>query len=633
MNAKTEIVRKSVRKWLSANRQWCIPVYQRRYAWGDTAGGNSRTEYGPTRMFWEDLKRQADKYRSRKDESVPVKPHYFGAVLVESQHNPQAVTDIVPYDVVDGQQRLTTISIAMLALIDVAHAKISTGDTEELMETLAKYLFVDDEKTEPRLKPRNLDIEHYENLLEVYPDYQRSENVDSDTKPADSKIGGAHKLFKDMFRKWMDEDNHDVHAEKLVESLRDALLDGFEFVVIPLQKDVDNAQLVFEAMNKAALPLTTFDLIRNNVLYRANQAYGAGGDQRIFKSKNWRQFELDFWNDNAGTRRYTHIEQYVARMLIAKRHKPLDPGHLNQVVSAYRDYADGLQRAGVRIEREVERISEYVPTYKYLVGKTNENPLGEGFEFGYFKSDVGSVGVLLPVIFIITNLTIDNAAKQRMILLLESWYVRRCLAYGITAAGRGYNNLVPTICKNLNAEKNYASLSGMLRQSEDYRNFPGDGDIAARLQKFNFYELKKMARYIFERIVRHKTSATQNLRRDILGLQIDHIMPQSWAESAEWASVLPSDYDETSVKEKINTIGNLTPMEQGLNAGKGNRAYAGNEPDPDKKIYARNWLLKSDLSLTREVAETYEQWNLETIDARTKELAKIICEIWPYDID
>ncbi len=608
-NQTHNIYRKTVREWLSMPYKWRIPVYQRHYAW------DAEEDFGPTQSFWEVVEEQAKKRLLAKSpgDKQP-HPHYFGAILVENK--PEPLSSVQLYDVVDGQQRLTTLNVVLFSLIGLAAQK---GHKKKVKDELAEYIFSDpspDKRKNPKLVPTNFDKDQYENLLYHVYDESKPKKRNRSEQYDKSMVVRACRFFNLCFERFA-ENNHKEDIEILIKVLQDTILDGFAFVVIPLE-ETDEAQKVFEALNNTSQPLTTFDLIRNNIFYRADKEE-RGLDEKLFKSETWQQFEVPFWeeftNKKGGDK---HIEVYIARMLVAKQEEFI---LFKSIYRSYKDFANNNPNI-MGVEQEIDFISEYVDVYKYLVGETNKNPVSKNFDFGYFKSHHLLTTVFLPVIFIIATCESIPEEKQRMIKLLESWYMRRsvCNLMG------DYNKQAPKLCKKLGSKPNYSKLDDFLKESDDdTRTFPRTERVESILYGLNFYARKKIAKHVFENIVWHTTSETRNERRDIKGLTIDHIIPQSWEESEDWRNVL-SAYDEGTITTKIHTIGNLTPMSRGTNSGKSNLPWI-----IENGKGARCWLKESDLQMTRDLAEE-KSWTIKDIDERTKKLAKIICEIWPYDI-
>ena len=602
--------RKTVGEWLSKPYEWRIPVYQRHYAWNPDDG------FGPTQLFWEIVEEQACKRLNKKN----VDPHYFGAILVENKNNRDEFPNIHMYDVVDGQQRLTTINVAMFAIIGVASQLDYRG---KVQGKLAKYIFngsSPDAREQPKLAPTNFDRTQFSNLLCSAFD-QEQLNQDDNERAQQSKIVQACNFFKEQFKEFIETRGNDNELAA-IDALIDTIVDGFELVLIPLKK-TDEAQKVFESLNNTATPLTTFDLIRNNIFYRADKAE-TGLDVRLFNSDRWMQFEDPFWEKKHGQRKdgNTHVEAYMARMLMAKRKRFL-PLSRNSIFKEYKDFANLEGCKALDVKTEIKTISEYVDTYKYLVGESNRNPLGADFEFGYFLFTWCKSMDFYPTIFSIVTCDVSVEEKQEMLSLLESYVIRRHIC-GLPSGD--YNKQAPRICKELGNKPSCEKLDEFLKESKDAttRTFPGKKEISTGCLNNNFYKKDRNLKiYIFNKIARH-TTTTRNEQRDTSGLTIDHIMPQTWTEKNGWKQA-SNQFKDEDIDRKIHTIGNLTPMSKGLNSQKSNHDWNGEKG-------ARSWLRKCDLTMTRDLSDK-DKWDIDDIDKRSEELATTICKIWLEDIE
>ena len=101
-----------------------------------------------------------------------------------------------------------------------------------------------------------------------------------------------------------------------------------------------------------------------------------GSDVKLFKSEPWQQFEDTFWEKTPGrSDKITHVEAYIARMLMAEKQKFLLLNR-NAIFKEYKEFADDQAANGLSVQAEIETISEYVDIYKYLVGERKEKPTG-----------------------------------------------------------------------------------------------------------------------------------------------------------------------------------------------------------------------------------------------------------------
>lgn len=602
MNGINDDHRKSVGEWLALPYVWRIPVYQRHYAW------DAEDQSGPIHLFWETVKEQTE---SRLKGESP-SPHYFGAVLVEYKPDPQARDGITNYDVVDGQQRLTTIQIALLALI-----KIANTHNCDLKSELAQYVFSNRERNETRLFPTNYDNHQFKAVL--FYAYDIIIGIDAQNTTREnaerSKIFSVFDFFKKVYGDVL-RDNHQYKEEKIIRAIMKTLIEGFDIVRIVLHP-TDEAQKVFESLNNNAKPLTTFDLIRNNVFHRA-ASVRLGEDQRLFDTDAWQQFEKPYWEkkaDNQLNNWSTHIEAYIARMLVAQMRTNFSFKR-NEIFRTYKKFCE--DRKFPSIEEEIKTLGCYVDVYKYLDKEIEINPVAKETDFGVFRYSIWKKRDFYPVIFSIVGSGVGVDEKQKMINLLESYVIRRAIC-GLP--NTPYNKYAVNICKELGDEPSYRALYKMLEKATaDTYVFPDDDRVKDSCVNVGFYK-SIFQRYVFEKIEESMSSGETDV---VPGLTIDHILPQGWDKNQQWRNiVLGSDgkMDEGTVNAYINTIGNLTIMSRKNNSAKSNR--------PFEKV--KEILADSDIGLNRKLAKE-ETWNVEKIRARSKCLADKICKIWPYDI-
>ena len=598
--------RKTVGEWMTLPFVWRIPVYQRHYAWG------YEDESKPIHLFWKTVEKQTI---ARLAGRYPVNNHYLGAVLVENKTKPDAADGLTQWDVVDGQQRLTTIQIALLALIHVAD---ELG--LDIKPELDNVVFSNKAHIKPRLFPTNFDNKQFQSVLfDVYGIMMNfGPKVDKEIATK-SRIYSSFDFFKGKFKILINQQQH--KDEYIIRALKDTLLNGFDLVRIVL-RETDEAQLIFESLNNYSEPLTTFDLIRNNVFYRA-ALVGPDKDVELFENSSWKQLENPYWGQKADSRKdgATHIQAYIARMLIAKMKEDI-LFNRNEIFKTYKEFSKKYSS----VDDEIESLIEYVDVYRYLDNDTNSNPVNANFDFGVFRHNVWNSRDFYPVIFCIVKSAADVEEKQRMLKLLESYVIRRGVC-GLSL--KHYNKEAPRICKELGDNINYEALRKVLvSATKDTNVFPDDKRVEYGCVHKEFYG-SAFQRYVFNKIEAslHSTRVERVIVEEG-SLTIDHILPQKWENSTAWANIVlgpdhkPDDGAGLVVYLYLDTIGNLTIMSDKNNSVKSNRAF-----DEVKGLLA-----VSELKLNRELAEE-DVWNVDKIMARSKYLAGKICEIWPYDID
>ena len=600
--------RKTVGEWLSLPFEWRIPVYQRHYAW------NAEMESGPVHLFWSTVEEHAH----ARLNGEPRFPHYLGAVLVEPKTAREAT--IMQFDVVDGQQRLTTIQIALLALIRIS---ADYNCASEIKDALGDYIFIDyksNDRPKPRLHLTNLDNKQFEKvvfdaydiILDVGLGNTHRENAHK------SKIVSTFEFFLKKYKGVIDDRQED--PETVIRIIKDTLIESFHIVRIVLDEK-DESQTVFESLNNYSERLTTFDLIRNNVFHRASKTR-SGLDEELFYKPNWQEIERPYWekpadkNKNSPTK---HIEAYISRMLVANVKKAI----LFNTSSIFATYKADFQTKYSSVEEEIRAFVGYVEIYKHLDSPSEfQNPNSE-VDLGVFKYTTWNNRDYYPVLFCIMGSNANNKEKQKMVSLMESYVIRR----GVCKLSlSNYNKHAVRVCKALGDDMSYGALRKSLMEGKgDSVVFPDDENVKASCVRVPFYG-SPFQNYVFKEI--EKSLKNNRDESEIVeeGLSIDHILPQKWHENQEWQKALLSGVASSVEKRmvidsNIDVIGNLTIMSGRRNSAKSNRSW--------KKV--KELLSDSTLKLNRELGEM-DGWDVTEIAERSRVLADKICEIWPYDL-
>ena len=604
-----EACRKTVGDWLELSCEWKIPVYQRHYQW---KSGNEN-ESGPIDLFWKTVEEQTI---ARLEGGEQPNQHYLGAVLVKNTTSPNTTDGTLFYDVVDGQQRLTTIQIALLAIIPVAK-KCDCGD--EIKEKLKKYIFRNNGNL--RLLPTNFDaLQFHGVVMNVYKSIPLIGDV-SQRYESNAKKSIIYSAFEFFTQKHQEMVDRYPQKKDVIHGIMDSLLKGFDLVRIVLRYD-DDAQRIFESLNNYAMPLTTFDLIRNNVFDRAGKNKNEPGmDVRLFNEQDkWQRLEEPYWWDEYADKvsKSKHIDAYIPRMLVAQMKKDVQFNR-NDIFMAYQEFARTFHP---RIDDEIKALIDYIDIYQhldlYVPGSPQNGPYG--INFGVFCHQIWKSRDFYPVIFVIARSDLDKNHKQRMIDLLESYVVRRSVC---ALPHDNYNLYVANICQELGNEPNYEKLRNFLRKSDhDTYVFPDNDRMKRDCETAKFYK-SAFPRYVFDRIETsmHPPHAERVTAKNDK-LSIDHILPQKWHADTEWEAMLGgSDEMIAFVKVYVDTIGNLTMMSSRNNSKKSNRSFN----------KAKELLAKSGMIMNNELAKENE-WNIEKIKSRSQKIAEKVCQIWPYEI-
>jgi len=611
---------------LKEKQQWVIPVYQRHYAW-ETKEGKQIPK------LWSDLEERALEYL----EEGKVSPHFVGAIIYSEPKNQQFGT-VSQRFLVDGQQRITTFSLTLCAIRQVAREHECDG----IINSIDDYIFnaesnsmADPEREKFKLWSSSYDRPYYlkiatqdlDELRKRFPDYfYKNGNLNSNAP----KMLQAYWHLLNNVREFLENQRQEeVAPETALSAILHGFLNGFQIVVVQLNEH-DDAQSIFSSLNGNAEPLTAFDLIRNDIFHRAAKK-GEDNDE-LFEEK-WKNLETDFWKQEVkqGRLKRPRTDHLITHSLVSEMAKEISTG---RVVHEYKVYSESKDFGSVA--EEIESLLKYSQVYKNLETKSKDRPEAR---IGKFL-DIWDMSAFHPLIFYIGVQDIPDVEKKEAYQLIENYIIRRDIC-GYT--NKSYNKTVPALIRQVSKSDNI--ITALKSEIEDYKSeismMPSDSEVKRNLLQKPIYMSmnSKKIRYLFENVelaLRTKFDETVVISTD--NLNVEHIMPQKWANY--WPlpnSFQPSheDYYEAfqngaQIDEatralmekrevKKHCIGNLTVITGSLNTSLGNESWA----EKQKRIKA------SLLKVNQDVANS-NKWDEEDIDARGIDLSESIIKLWAY---
>lgn len=604
-------------------RRFIVPIYQRTYAWS--------------------RKRQLDKFfdaieskaRERLAGAATSYPHYMGAILL-SPRGRFTFGEIPVFDIVDGQQRLSTYQLFLAALRDLANA-IGASD---LAAQIAPFLLNTEtplmktpEKDRYKLQATDYDKALFEDLVNLDRDALRQKHSVHFYKNGKILPSGpplplsAWWFFREESEGFINEDNGSDKIMRL-KALLSALLEDFRVIVITLD-DTDDAQVIFETLNTGGEPLNAMDLVRNDVFHRAIRRQE---DVHALMRERWSRFEDKFWKQEAvqGRIRKPRIDFFLAHTLAAETGKEVPLGEL------YARYKAFVASQGFdSVDAELACLVRHAPTYMKLSNPTDTDELSALAR----QLTVFDVSTAFPLVFVIAAADIADEDRAWLFRRIDSYIVRRALC-GLTP--KNYNNTFVRLAGHLrsNGVSRESFISGFADSTGETVRFPSDDELRNAIQtRVQYGSLPTpRLRYILEeleRASRDKYDETVGLRND---LTIEHVLPDKWAE--HWplpdGSRSPMDYivtaDDprrpaiTSRQVVKHTLGNLTLLTPAGNPRLGNLPFT--TLDAAIGMSKREALRASLLKMNQEIAAC-EEWNESRIAARASRLADRAIARWP----
>ncbi|GAA6909331.1 DUF262 and DUF1524 domain-containing protein [Helicobacter pylori] len=538
----------------SQEKQFVIPIYQRVYSW----------EKEQCEQLWDDIIKTGG--------NDQIEGHFIGSIvfvqddIYTTNHN--------EFLIIDGQQRLTTITLLLTALRNYLN------DEDEFLEKFSRqkiqnrYLINSDEKDDKRFK-FILSEPDRDTLLSL---------IDKDRrKPSEpsSKIVENFKLFEE----WVS------NTDKL-----ETIFKGLEklmIVEIALEKGKDDPQLIFESMNSKGIELTQTDLIRNYIIMETEIEKREG-----FYNKYWRAMEEEFKQNKKW------FDRFVRHYLTIKAR---DTPNINKVYVALKDYR---QKERIGIEDLLKDLQKYCGYFCRIVFKKEaDKDLNKALGFLVdLEMDV-VYPLLLDLYSDYSDGVLSKADFIPSIALIESYICRRAVC------GLGTNSLnkvFPSFTRHIQKDEYFKSLEAHFGYLTEKQRFPNNDEFKDLFITIDFYSFQKR-RYFFERL----ENFDRKERVYTHEYTVEHIMPKKLTE--EWERDLGENFQEIHDKY-LHTIGNLTLT--GYNPEYSNKSF-------QEKQGMEKGFKDSPLRLNQSLRDL-ESFGEEEIKKRANDLADLALKIWTY---
>jgi uncharacterized protein with ParB-like and HNH nuclease domain len=558
----------SLRNLLEGGKQFQIPLFQRPYSW--------KKENWET--LWEDL------MSLYNDE---VKGFYFLGSIV-TQAIPGTADGISPFIVIDGQQRLTTLTILLAALRNC----LKKTDSSIAQEVEELYLINKFKKNDDVYKvlPTQDDREVYKSLIQS-------------KKLKDIKKDGQVFDVYNFFDKKLKKPFSDVSISLDYVKFKKILLECLIFVNITSDEN-DNPYLIFESLNYKGEELTQADLVRNYIFMQLPSE-----DREEVYTNEWLPLQESF-KENMEEKSYADALTNAFWFYLRKDGEAISQ---KEVYKAIKKRFDSYKKDNDKIKNELQNLIKFANYYQRLnfYQQEPEPKLKKWFE-RLMRLDFTTCHIfLLNVYHEYEENRLSLKQFEEILRYLESYFVRRLFA-GVSTKSLGtvFNNLF----KEVQKEKSDDLVEGLCKVLKSYEKsqiWPDNDSFRQGIISESVYSnrLSNRTKLILESL---ETSLSKE-KVSPENLNIEHIMPQTL--TSQWKGILGANYT-TIHKKCLHTLGNLTLT--GYNPELSNKSFA------DKKLLYQN----SNVSLNKYFKDV-ETWNEETIKKRAEDLADIAIKVWP----
>lgn len=553
-------IQSNLLKFIADSSQFVIPIYQRTYSWTEAE----------CLQLWQDI--------LRAGANDKIGAHFIGSV-VYVQEGQYSVSAQSPLLVIDGQQRLTTITLLLSALSELL------DEENEIIEGFSKNQLRDFYLIDPRKK----DDKKYKLILS---------QTDKDTLIA---LVDKSKVNFPKDYSFRVKANYEFFQKKLLENIDNLKIvcQGIAkllIVDISLDRQYDNPQLIFESMNSTGKELTQADLIRNYILMGLEHDL----QSRLYE-EYWRPMELDF-----GQEAYqTYFDAFMRHYLTVKTK---EIPKINSIYEAFKKYH---REKNLSIETLVTDIRAYSRYFcNMALGQESDKELSYAFkDLKELTVDV-AYPLLLELYYDYKNSHLSKEDFEKAIRLIESYVFRRAVCAIPT---NSLNKTFATFTKSIKKDRYLESIQATFILLTSYKKFPTDDEFKIRLAEKDLYNFRNRSYWL-----RRLENFGRKERVNVNDYTIEHIMPQNENLSKEWQESLGDKWKEIQAKW-LHTLGNLTLT--GYNSEYSDKPF-------EQKRDMEGGFAQSPLKLNTGLGDPDLIWNEDAIINRANNLSNQAINVW-----
>ncbi len=532
-------------KILEPNVQFVVPIYQRTYDWGKKH----------CKQFYDDIVKVGRAEQERF--------HFIGATTYVGDTTMPNV-DVTCYQIIDGQQRLTTLILLLRAL-----RELLDKPTEHVTEQKINQLLFNVNESK--------DGTNYYKLILTEDDDRTLKDILKDGySESSNNITANFKYFISCLR----EDG--INPDIIWRGIRKLTM------VQILIDEKDNAQAIFESMNSTGLDLSETDMIQNYLLMSESSEW-----QKKIYQNYWRPMEKRF-----GEEQNEHFEDFIRNYLAMHRGRTVSKKEMYEYFKTHM-----IDR---NKEEEIKKMYKYSEYYANLIDMLahSSDRLKKVIKYIYSQDTNTANSLLLKLLADHADKIITEEECESAFILIDS-YLLRC---HVCDMAKGGNKVFPEIIPKINESNYVKSIERALMEKSGNLKFPRDITFRENLERLPLYMNRTMCRYMLVRLEHEKSRE----KLDPENLTIEHIMPQTL--TVEWKDALGQGWEDMHEKY-LHTIGNLTLT--AYNSDIGNQPFS----------YKRDMYQESNVILNRDLSN-YSVWSEDEIKERTRSLSEQAVKLW-----
>src|SRR3989344_1679508 len=544
-------------EFLKKSPQFVVPIYQRTYSWSERE----------CLQLWEDI------LRTGKNEEITA--HFIGSI-VYVEKGLYSVANQSQLLVIDGQQRLTTITL----LIEALARALGGGEPMEgfSSKTLRDYYLLD---------PREEGEKKYKLILSQTDKTSLTALLDHGPEPKDYSVR-IKENFEFFIEKITEEKNNLASVCKGLAKLI--------IVDISLNRDQDNPQLIFESLNSTGLELSQADLIRNYILMGLEPEL-----QGKLYDHYWRPMEVGFGQEGYAA----YFDGFMRHYLTVKT--GVIPKE-REVYEGFKQYAYSQKNEGV--EALVADIRTFAGYYCAMaLDMETDSQLKMAFsDLRELKVDV-AFPFLLELYHDYAKQILSAKEFLNTVRLIESYVFRRAIC---SIPTNSMNKTFSNFSRNLKKDRYLESVQASFLLIPSYRRFPDDEEFKREIKLKDIYNFRSRSYWL-----RRLENYERNERVPVAEYTIEHVMPQNENLSAEWKAELGPEWERIQ-NAYLHTLGNLTLT--GYNSEYSDKPFM-------EKRNMKGGFAESPLRLNKEIADK-EHWKEQDILNRAETLSERATKVW-----
>lgn len=617
-----DVHKSSLLSVFDAKQRLEVPLFQRQYVWDE------EQQWLP---LWEDIERKfSDALSGRLDA-----PHHFlGAMVLDQKQTPTG--HVVVRQVIDGQQRLTTLQIFLAAYRDFCKQE----NCKALADECDKFLFnagmmADPEVDRFKVWPTQLDRTQFRNviasgsreeLLKRYPLVRRPYARKPEPRP---RMVEAYLFFFEQLKQFFlgSEGESPAGAEfelaTRVDECFQALRNALMVVVIDLQKD-DDPQVIFETLNARGAPLLPADLLKNYIFFRASRA---GLDVEASYEKYWARFDDEFWRQEVKQGRLVRprSDLFMQHFLASHQGRDIPIKHL---FVEYRHWLETTKPFS-NVSEELATLAKQGDAFRRIIAPEKGDIIHRLCIF----LEAYDIRTAYPLLLALLDAQLNASSWTAISNILESYLLRRSVCNLNT---KNYNRIFLALTRSLRRDgfEPDRLRSLLLEQGGESSVWPDDAMFRnSWLNEAQYGPLNnpKLV-HIFVRL--NETFMSPKAEKISIDdkLTIEHIMPQSWISNwplpdgstgLDYAGLQLANGDSRAIATvkrmgALQTLGNLTVLTTALNSAQSNLPWKQKRPE----------IKRHSLLPINQMLDDFPTWDEAAIEERAGLLFDRALKLW-----